>query len=303
MSVTSGDLLAFKRSVLVCPRCHGGLSWAGDQPTCSSCGRVYPVVGSTPALMDTDDLPEADPLAGPDGALTGPTSRLPGPIRRVVRRIRSFLDVPPVYQTSERPAYLRRFVASFDPAEHVVNVGSGSRSYGPSVTNLDIFPMNGVDALASALQLPLADGSCSGVILEAVLEHVVDAELTLGEIRRSLAPGGRVFVDIPFLQPFHGSPHDYRRFTELGLRTKMEQCGFEIEDSGVSVGPASAFSWISTHFFAMLLSGNNPKAYRIARVLVTPIIAPVRFLDRWLERHPSAHVIASGVWAVGRRAD
>ncbi len=57
-------------------------------------------------------------------------------------------------------------------------------------------------------------------------------------IHRILAPGGRVLVDVPFIQGYHSAPGDYRQFTEQGFRVEVERHGFEIEKSGISVGPA-----------------------------------------------------------------
>ena len=73
--------------------------------------------------------------------------------------------------------------------------------------------------------LPFSDDAFDGVVLEAVLEHVRDAEATLREMRRVMAPGAVAIVDVPFIQAYHGSPHDYRRYTQLGLRTAMRQLG------------------------------------------------------------------------------
>jgi ubiquinone/menaquinone biosynthesis C-methylase UbiE len=50
---------------------------------------------------------------------------------------------------------------------------------------------------APAEQLPMSDASFNGALLNEVLEHVVDQERALSEIRRVLAPGGVLVVFSP----------------------------------------------------------------------------------------------------------
>jgi SAM-dependent methyltransferase len=138
------------------------------------------------------------------------------------------------------------------------------------------------------------------VILMAALEHVQDADRTFTEMRRVLAPGGRVLIDVPFIQGYHASPADHRRYTEQGLRAELERYGFEPEASGVAVGPASAMAWVGAEFLALLLSFQSARAYRFLKLATTLISWPIKFADLWLTGHPMAYTIASAVWATGR---
>ena len=91
-------------------------------------------------------------------------------------------------------------------------IGGAGRSV-EGYVNLDLFPMTGVDVAADAEALPFPDGVFQRVECDAVLEHVRDPELVMGEIERVLAPGGFVHLVTPFCHPFHEYPKDYRRFT------------------------------------------------------------------------------------------
>ncbi len=51
--------------------------------------------------------------------------------------------------------------------------------------------------LCSAEALPLADASFDGVLLLDVLEHVVDQEAVMGEVRRVLKSGGVLILSVP----------------------------------------------------------------------------------------------------------
>jgi SAM-dependent methyltransferase len=192
-------------------------------------------------------------------------------------------------------------VASFADTETILNIGAGGTSYGPNVVNLEIEASAGIDIVGVAESLPIRSESCDGVILMAVLEHVQDAWKALGESKRVLVEGGRLLVDVPFIQGYHASPGDYRRFTEQGLRAELERLGFEVDGSGVALGPGSAMAWITAEFLALLVSGRSAFGYRVARNVTNILAAPIKYTDAWLEGHPMAAQIPGGVWAIARR--
>lgn len=223
---------------------------------------------------------------------------LPAVAIRLLEPYRRFLRPTTTYKSVAK-SQVTDFAAAFASESLVLNIGGGSREYGSNVLNLDIEPMPGIGVIGVAERLPFADESCDGVILQAVLEHVVDENDTLAECFRVLRPGGQLLVEIPFIQGDHPAPGDYRRYTEQGLRQIVERHGFRAEASGVAVGPASALAWVLAEFLALLVSVRSRKLYRLARLGTTFIAWPVKFLDSVLDRHPMAHVIASGVWVVG----
>ncbi len=110
-----------------------------------------------------------------------------------------------------------------------------------------------------------------------------------------------MLVEVPFIQGYHRQAGDHRRYTEQGLRLLLDRHGFEVVESGTVVGPASAAAWVTADFLALLLSGRSAGAYRLARVVTAWLAAPIKYADRWLDAHPMAFVIASGVWARARR--
>ncbi len=66
--------------------------------------------------------------------------------------------------------------------------------------------------------LPFAAGTFDLVLMLDVLEHVPDPAFVLGEIRRLLAPGGRLLISLPFLYREHETPLDFVRYTMFGIR-------------------------------------------------------------------------------------
>jgi SAM-dependent methyltransferase len=73
-------------------------------------------------------------------------------------------------------------------------------------------------------------GQYDVVFCEQVLEHVPDVDAAVGTLRRLTRPGGHILVSTPFLVRIHGAPHDYWRFTPLGLQTLLERHGLVVEE-------------------------------------------------------------------------
>ena len=124
---------------------------------------------------------------------------------------------------------------------------------------MDIQRFPGVAICADAERLPFAGASLSGVLLRGVLEHVRRADVVRAEVARVLRPGGFFYVEVPFLQPFHESPEDYRRFTLPGLRAFLAD--FPEAAAGVQIGPFSSLAWVTREAAASLLSFGSPWLY------------------------------------------
>jgi SAM-dependent methyltransferase len=83
------------------------------------------------------------------------------------------------------------------------------------------------DIVASLESLPVEDGRFHAVINTQVLEHVPDPSAVLSELARVLAPGGRLWLTVPFVGELHEEPYDFYRYTRYGLRELCERAGFE----------------------------------------------------------------------------
>jgi ubiquinone/menaquinone biosynthesis C-methylase UbiE len=98
--------------------------------------------------------------------------------------------------------------------------------------------------------LPFPDNSFDLVLCAETIEHVVDVQTFVSEIRRVLIPGGRVAVTTPahgrrtglslFLRGFERafdplSPH-LRFFSAASLRGLLEEMGFEVKSVKASRG-------------------------------------------------------------------
>lgn len=190
-------------------------------------------------------------------------------------------------------------VASVGDQASIFNVGAGYTDLGPNVTNIDIFDSGTTDIIASAMALPLPDKCADLVILQGVLEHVEDAAGTIAESVRVLKPGGLFYTEMPFLQPYHESPIDLRRSTKSGLASLCAPLT-EIE-SGIHIGPAATFTWLTREFLARLVSGGRPGVYAKASSIIGWVLFPLRYADHVLERLPHLHTVASSCYYLGRK--
>ena len=100
--------------------------------------------------------------------------------------------------------------------------------------------------ICDAYCLPFEDNSFDGVIVQAVLEHVVDSLRCVEEIYRVLKEDGLVYDETTFMQQVHGSHFDFTRFTHLGHRHLFRK--FEEIASGAVCGPAMALAWSYWYF-------------------------------------------------------
>lgn len=93
------------------------------------------------------------------------------------------------------------------------------------------------DFFYDGVTFPFESASFDSLVSFEVMEHVDDIDVFFSEIVRVLKPGGKMIVSVPFCWMEHEIPHDYRRFTKIGLERYLEKKGFEIEMSRKSTGP------------------------------------------------------------------
>ena len=172
-----------------------------------------------------------------------------------------------------------------------LNIGSASRRFSVPTVNLDLAAGAEVDIQADAAGLPFKDNTVDSVVCTGVLEHVKNPHQAVREMSRILTPGGRLFLEVAFMQTQHASPLDYYRWTSDGLRQLL--CPFRIIEMHVVAGPASALAWLFQETMAMIFSGRSLVLYKIGLRVFGYLALPLSWMDWWLERHPMAHHAAA----------
>lgn len=192
-----------------------------------------------------------------------------------------------------------RFLRAFPPGARLLNLGAGFRSSPPGFVAVDRTRYPGIQVQADLTALPFRDGSVDGILCEMVLEHVPDAEGAIRELRRVLSGGGRIYLALPFLWPYHASPHDYRRWTASGVEKDLE--GFEPVAVGLSGGPTTTLCNVLHEWLAIVLSFNVEFLYRVLYLGLIPLIFPFKLLDHLVSHYRHAGKIGALYYFHGRK--
>jgi SAM-dependent methyltransferase/uncharacterized protein YbaR (Trm112 family) len=145
--------------------------------------------------------------------------------------------------------------------------------------------------------LPFQDNSFDGVIVQAVLEHVVDPYSCVKEINRVLKMGGLVYAETPFMQQVHGRQFDFTRFSHLGHRRLFRQ--FEQLDSGAVCGPGMALAWSYKYF--LISFSNNPAIRKGLDIFARFTAFFLKYFDYYLINKKGALDAASGYFFIGKK--
>lgn len=84
-----------------------------------------------------------------------------------------------------------------------------------------------LDYVAPLDDLPLQNDTFDAVLCTQVLEHVEHPRRCVQEFYRVLKQGGQLYLTVPMSQPEHQIPYDFFRYTSFGLKSILQQAGFE----------------------------------------------------------------------------
>ena len=152
--------------------------------------------------------------------------------------------------------------------------------------------------VCDAHNLPFQDGSIDGVIIQAVLEHVVDPFLCVEEIHRVLAADGVVYAETPFMQQVHGGQYDFTRFTFLGHRRLFKK--FEQYEAGATGGPGSVLAW--SYLYLLLSLVKKRRARMVVHGFARLTGFWMKYLDYPLIDRSQTLDAASGYFFLGRKS-
>jgi len=176
------------------------------------------------------------------------------------------------------------------------NIGTGLQDLYQDISldliSTDIYPSDKINFISDCHNIPIKDESVDGVIIQAVLEHVLKPEQVINEVYRVLKKKGIVFAETPFMQHSHEEPYDFNRFTELGHRWLFKS--FKSLYRKTNGGPSVSLFW-SIKFF--LFSLTNSKL--ISNLLSIPFLF-IFFFD-YLIPEKKKIKSANGFIFVGRK--
>lgn len=276
------------KSLLICKKCNLNLRTYKNKIVCSKCkstfkrknNKFYFLKGNA-VISDEYDF-------------------LKSLIKRNAKIYQTIVYIiSPVLFRKKTSAY--DFIQKWCQTENQIglNLGSGNKIISKYVTNIDIFDYDNVDLIAEIDDLPIQANSVDFVMSTAVLEHVPNPQKVVDEAHRVLKRGGYIYSYIPFIQGYHASPHDYSRFTINGIKQLHKR--FHIIEVGTASGPTSGLSWILGEWLALFFSIGNEKLFSLLSVIFMILLSPLKLIDLILVHHPKSHVIASGMYLIGKK--
>jgi SAM-dependent methyltransferase len=125
----------------------------------------------------------------------------------------------------------------------ILDIGCGSKPYSSffkgktkKYVGIDLTSNEYVDCIAPAESLPFPSETFDVVISTQMLEHVKDPVKVIKEIYRVLRKGGVVFLSTHGIWEKHGSPDDYYRWTDDGLKILFDDFqNIEVMENGGSI--------------------------------------------------------------------
>jgi SAM-dependent methyltransferase len=291
------------QNLFICPRCASPVRREAGRLRCTGApcryaDEPFPVVSGVPALVDFEhSVLDAERLRAFDGA-----SELHRPrYARALSRLLHPANTTAPANVSRMLEVLHGDAAGAGRRPRILVIGGGTVGAGleelyaePSVDliSFDIYASYAVQFIADGHAIPLADESIDGVVIQAVLEHVLEPTVVAKEIHRVLRSGGIVYADTPFLQQVHEGPYDFNRFTDSGHRYLFRN--FERIDSGAVAGAGTALRWSIDHFVRALT-----RSPLLGRVMALCLFW-LSYTDRILDPKHSLDA-ASSVFFLGRK--
>jgi SAM-dependent methyltransferase len=127
------------------------------------------------------------------------------------------------------------------------------------------------------ITMPFENETFDVVLSTEVLEHVLNPEEYLLEVKRVLKPGGVFFFTVPFLMSLHEIPYDYYRYTPYALEEIFKRVGFKDIKIKAMGGYNAAMAQMIGLWVNKYLWGTKKK---IMRVIVKPIIKYLYLKDK-----------------------
>ena len=252
------------KSVLVCPDCRVELDFGSSAAICRACAASYDIRGGK---IFFDSVPKRD----------DELDRLKALLKRRLGRYYYSIGVDiiaPDYPINYRKLILDRI----DPGQQiVVDVGCGNRRVHDDIICLDLFDYDEVDIVCDASKLPFASESVDGFVTRFLLEHTLDPQSIVAGFHACTRPGGIGVHLVPFLYPFHASPHDYHRYTLEGAALLFKD--WDLLEQRNLTGPVTLLLLSLIEFFSIVLSLGSGKLKRYLYLLLCLLLFPFKYLD------------------------
>lgn len=294
------------QELLCCPTCRAKLRYGGEQFICmnSECNTHFPIVDDIPILLNE----KSSVFAIDDFISHRNTYRnlRENKFKRTLNRL-----IPKIGKnTKARENYekLASLLLKQTTSPRVLVIGGSILGQGmeslvkkPSLELIESDVSFGPRTMliCDSHDIPFENGTFDGVVVQAVLEHVVDPYRCVEEMHRVLKKGGLIYAETAFMQQVHGGRYDFTRFTHLGHRRLFRR--FNEIDSGAACGPGMALAWSYKSF---LLSFTKSRTLRALIKVFTHLTSfYLKYFDYYLINKPDTLNVASSYYFMGRKGE
>jgi uncharacterized protein YbaR (Trm112 family) len=300
-------LPAIIQPLLCCPRCRTNLGLTSDeQYQCKNteCHLLFPIINGIPILIDENaSIFLIDNFLGRHNTFFDLAPQ--NPAKQFMKRF-----IPEIGRNIKSVKNYQTFVQillnqSNQPKVLVLGgsiLGKGMEAVVKCseivLVESDISFGERTNIILDAHSIPFQHESFDGVIVQAVLEHVVDPQSCVEEIHKVLKKDGLVYADTPFMQQVHGGCYDFTRFTHLGHRRLFRK--FEEIDSGAVCGPGMALAWSYNYF--LLSFAESKKARILLNIFARFTSFFLKYFDYLLIDKSGALDAASSYYFLGRKS-
>jgi SAM-dependent methyltransferase len=283
---TPNDRLERLKPLLTCPGCRGALDFAPEKIVCRDCHKEYRCSGGK--IYFTEVPERSDEF-----------DTIKGRLRKWLGKYYYSIGIglfAPIYPFS----YKRGVAPYFDSSRQIaLNIGCGNIRLDPDIIGIDIFDYEATDIICDVGQLPFRPESVDVVLSLGVMEHLVDPIQAVREFTRCTRPGGLGLHVIPFLFPFHASPHDYQRYTHRGLEVLFR--GWEVVRRTNVSGPVSLWLLSLVEFLSIVASFGNEKLQGYAYLFFCLFLFPFKYLDFFFVNRASFLAMAPTIFIAIRK--
>ncbi len=302
----SNLLSSENKALLCCPKCKQKLTDKTDHWEClnTGCLSTYPVVDGIPILINESNsiFSLSDFTAKKDTYFNSSNIRLKQMVLKLTPNLSINLKGAKNYSRFSK-------LLEAVPYPKVLIVGGGIVGEGLegiltkgtiNFIESDVYFGPRTALVCDSHDIPFADDTFDGIIVQAVLEHVLDPYRCVEEFYRVLKPHGLIYAETPFMQQVHARQYDFTRFTHLGHRRLFRK--FSEVDSGPVVGPGTALAWSYRYF--LLSFAPKPNTVRRLIILFTSFTGFfLKYFDYFLINRPGAFDAASGYYFMGRKSE
>jgi SAM-dependent methyltransferase len=282
--------------ILACPRCKNGLT----NFICEKCDLQFPIVNGVPILINEANsvFRLADFVAVKETTYKKSTG-----FRQFVKRLIPSINLN-VNSKQRFDMFFSRLKAE-NPK--ILIVGGAFEGEGFEVESIpketilletDVAFGKRTNLICDGHDLPFKDETFDGVIIQAVLEHVLEPIRCVNEIHRVLKHDGVVYSETPFMQQVHAGKFDFTRFTHLGHRRLFR--GFSEIESGAACGTGMALAWSYCYFLQSFFTSKLLGQIAFAFGSLTSFW--LKYFDYLLIKKPSVYDAASGYYFLGQKS-